>query len=78
MDRTRLGERLKLARVRKGMSQMDLVVALEEQGVHLNQSAIGKIERGERNLYVHQLVALVHALDISLDWVVYGGEINVR
>ncbi|WP_347332737.1 helix-turn-helix domain-containing protein [Marinimicrobium locisalis] len=77
MDRKRLGERLKIARVRKGMSQMDLVVALEEHGVRLNQSAIGKVERGERNLYVHQLVALVHVLEISLDWAVYGGELSV-
>ncbi|MGD8175149.1 helix-turn-helix domain-containing protein [Marinimicrobium sp. ARAG 43.8] len=78
MNRTLLGERLKIARIRQGMSQMDLVVALEEQGISLSQSAIGKLERGERNLYVHQLVALVRVLNVSLDWVVYGGDLPVR
>ncbi|MDO3383306.1 helix-turn-helix domain-containing protein [Gilvimarinus algae] len=78
MERQLLGERLRIARARQRMSQLDLVIALEERGLTLTQSTIGKIERGERNLYVHQLVALAETLDISLDWAIYGGELDVK
>lgn len=77
MDKKQLGERLKIARVRKSMTQLDVAVALEEYGVVLNQTAIGKIERGERNLYVHQLVPLLEILDISFEWLIKGGELHI-
>lgn len=77
VDKKQLGERLKIARIRKSMTQLDVAVALEEYGVVLNQTAIGKIERGERNLYVHQLVPLLEILDISFEWLIKGGELHI-
>lgn len=77
MDYTQLGERLRIARQRKNMSQIDVAVALEEFGIQLNQTAIGKIERGERNIYLHHFVALLDVLDISYDWAINGGDINI-
>ena len=77
MDNKQFGERLRIARLRQNMTQMDVAVALEEFGITLNQTAIGKIERGDRNLYVHQLVALTKILDVSIEWVVYGGSLTI-
>lgn len=77
MDKKQFGERLRVARVRQGMTQLDVAVALEEYGIVLNQTAIGKLERGERNLYVHQLVPLLEILDISFDWLINGGELHI-
>lgn len=77
MDKKQYGERLKIARIRKNLRQVDVAVALEEYGVELNQSAIGKIERGERGLYVHELAAFVEVLEVSPDWVLEGGELKI-
>lgn len=77
MDKIQLGERLRIARQRKGMRQIDISIALEEHGIAMNQSAIGKIERGERNIYVHELAALVEILDVSIEWVIKGGELKI-
>lgn len=77
LDRKQLGERLRIARQRKGMSQLDLSLALEEQDIKLNQTAIGKIERGERNMYVHQLVAFADILEVSVNWMLEGGDITI-
>lgn len=77
MDKKQFGERLKIARQRKSLRQIDISIALEEYDINMNQSAIGKIERGERNLYVHELAALAEILDVSLDWVIKGGELKI-
>ena len=55
----------------------DVSVELEEYGIDINQSAIGKIERGERNLYVQELAALAEILDVSVEWILKGGELNI-
>jgi len=77
MDKRQYGERLKIARLRKHMRQLDVTIALQEYGIDLNQTTIGKIERGERNLYVHELAAFIEVFDVSADWVIKGGELNI-
>ena len=77
MNKKQLGERLKIARSRKNLRQVDVSVELEEYGIDINQSAIGKIERGERNLYVQELAALAEILDVSVEWILKGGELNI-
>ncbi len=59
------------------MKQVDLAVALEDYDIHLNQTAIGKIEMGKRNLYVHELDAFSKILEVSLEWIVKGGELKI-
>jgi len=77
MDKRQYGERLKIARLRKNMRQLDVTIALQEYGIDLNQTTIGKIERGTRNLYVHELAAFIEVFDVSADWVIKGGELNI-
>ena len=57
-----LGFSIKLARVRKELSQEELA---ELAGLH--RTYIGMVERAERNITVINLVQIAKALDISLD-----------
>ena len=57
-----LGLSIKLARVRKDLSQEELA---ELAGLH--RTYIGMVERAERNITVINLVQIAKALDVSLD-----------
>ena len=57
-----LGLSIKLARVRKELSQEELA---ELAGLH--RTYIGMVERAERSITVINLVQIAKALDISLD-----------
>jgi hypothetical protein len=57
-----LGLSIKLARVRKGLSQEELA---ELAGLH--RTYIGMVERAERNITVINLVQIAKALDVSID-----------
>ena len=57
-----LGLSIKLARVRKGLSQEELA---ELAGLH--RTYIGMVERAERNITVINLIQIAKALDVSLD-----------
>jgi transcriptional regulator with XRE-family HTH domain len=58
---TKLGQRIRLFRKQKGMSQENLA---EATGLH--RTYIGGIERGERNVSMINLAQIAKALDISL------------
>lgn len=77
MNKDQFGKRIKIARLRKNMRQIDVATALHEFDLEINQSTLGKIERGERNMYVYELVALIEILDVSLEWVINGGELDI-
>lgn len=77
MSKKQYGERLRIARQRKNMRQIDLSTALEEYNIEINQSAIGKIERGQRNLNVQELAAIAEILEVSVEWIVKGGELKI-
>ena len=57
-----LGLSIKLARVRKDLSQEELA---ELAGLH--RTYIGMVERAERNITVINLVQIAKALDVSID-----------
>lgn len=57
-----LGLSIKLARVRKGLSQEELA-----ELANLHRTYIGMVERAERNITVINLIQIAKALDISLD-----------
>ena len=77
MDKNLYGDRIRIARQRNNLRQIDLSTALEEYGIQINQSAIGKIERGERNINVQELAAIAEILDVSVEWIVKGGELKI-
>jgi transcriptional regulator with XRE-family HTH domain len=58
--------RLQEAReARGGMSQRDLAARLADIGYRLSQSAITRIERGERKVSLGEAIALAAALDVA-------------
>lgn len=77
MANNQYGERIRFARQRKNMRQIDAATALEEYGIEINQSAIGKIERGERNVNVQELATMAEVLEVSVEWFVKGGELKI-
>ena len=67
------GERIKLARVKNRMTQIDLAAALEtDYNIVLDGSRIGKIERGERCLYDYELLAFSEILSVPVNWLLKG------
>ena len=60
-----LGERLALARKNKGLTQMDLAVAL---GDRYTQSMISVVENGRSILLLEGAIRAAKELDVSLDW----------
>lgn len=77
MTKKQYGERIRFVRQIKNIRQIDVSTALEEYGIEISQSAIGKIERGERNLNVQELAAIAEILDVSVEWIVKGGELKI-
>lgn len=71
------GPRIKLARQRLGMAQVDLSAALESFGVSIPRSTIARIERGERNVFDYEVVALAQALEVDVRYLLLGGELKV-
>ena len=69
-DKNLIGPRLRLARLMKKpvVRQKDLLARLEINGLHLSDSAISKIESGNRSVNDFELVALADALNVSVMW----------
>jgi hypothetical protein len=59
------------------MKQIDVSVALEDYKIVLNQTAIGKIERGERNIFNFELPAFSEILEVSVEWLLKGGDLKI-
>ena len=78
IDKTQYGKRLRIARQRLQMRQIDLVVALEDYGLMLDQSIIGKIEQGKRTMAVVELAAFAQILEVSVEWLVNGGTLEIQ
>jgi transcriptional regulator with XRE-family HTH domain len=57
----RLGRRVRTLRQLRGMSQEDLSLECE-----LNQTYISGIERGRRNVTIHNLRVVAHALKVTM------------
>lgn len=77
MEKNICGDRIKIARSRKKMKQIDVAVGLEEHNIMLNQTAIGKIERSERYLHDYEVLALSTVLGVSVEWLLKGGDLKV-
>ena len=58
------GERVRRARERAGLSQEQLAVRLQLDGLGLTQKAISRMETGERVVADYELVHLARALEV--------------
>ncbi len=57
--------RMREARLARRLTQRDLVDALAEVGLDMNQTGITRIEGGARGITLHEAIAIAAALDIA-------------
>ena len=69
-----IGERLRIARRKSGLSLRDLATRMDDQITHV---AIGKYERDEMMPSSTMLVALADALDVSLEFLASPMEVSL-
>ncbi len=69
-----VGARVRLARLKFNppVSQDDLSSRLERQGIQMTQTAISKLESGNRAVLDYEVIALAKVLRVSVEWLLQG------
>ncbi len=62
-----VGERVKAARKRLGITQEDLAARLQTRGVMIERDSLSRIEIGTRFVADYELVALCDSLGVTAD-----------
>ena len=62
------GERIRMARVIKHLSQSDLAARMQLKGVILERNAVSRIETRERFVTDYELMVFAEVLDVSVEW----------
>ena len=62
------GERVRLARKRKGLSQEQLAARMQLAGHSITQKAVSRLESGERVVPDYEVPLLARALEVSPLW----------
>ena len=62
------GEKIKLARKKKRITQRDLAARLQTQGITIERDSISRIEIGTRFVTDYELQILATTLDVSMEW----------
>ena len=63
----KVGQRIKLLREQRGMTQDLLAAKLQIMGCDITRSAVAKIEVGQRHLYPDELILIKRILGVSFD-----------
>ena len=63
----RVGERVRRAREKKGLTQAQLAARLQVRGCDLTRSALAKIEAGQRHVYAREIKVLKEVLGVTFD-----------
>jgi len=76
IKRNVIGSRLRKARkaAKPPITQLDLVARLQLLGVSIDQSAISKIEAGQRPVFDYELAALAKALKVPVTYFFENAE----
>ena len=62
------GDRIRLARLGKRLSQTDLARMLQLQGVPAERDIISRMEMGDRLVTDYEVVTIAEVLDVSVVW----------
>ncbi|MFR8974781.1 MAG: helix-turn-helix domain-containing protein [Eubacteriales bacterium] len=68
------GNQIRLARVRRRMSQSDLAAKMQVEGVILERDSISRIEIGTRFVTDYELLTFAKVLNTDIDWLLTDGE----
>lgn len=72
------GLTLRLRRTQLGLSQEQVRARMEVTQVHISRSHYGRTELGDNIFRASEIIALVHALDVSCFWLLFGDEAGQR
>ena len=74
-DRKNLsGRKIQFARKRLGLSQENLAVRLQTEGVSLERDSLSRIETGSRFVADYELKAFAKVLEVPVDWLLDENE----
>jgi len=70
------GKRVKLARIEKDMTQVDLAAALNvDCGIDISATGVSYLENGERFVKDFEIIALAEVLDKHPMWLLFGDKV---
>lgn len=69
------GERVKVARVVRSMTQDDLAREVNLQGMDMTKIIVSRIESNQRHVCDAELKMLAKVLGVSMEWLCGDGEI---
>ena len=70
------GKRVKLARVEKDMTQLDLAIALNmDHDIEISSTGISDLENGQRFVKDFEIIALAEVLDKHPMWLLFGDKV---
>lgn len=64
------GNHIKEARIAKKMSQSDLAVKLQVEGIVIERDSISRMELGRRFVTDYELKILARILDVDIEWLI--------
>ncbi len=62
------GQRVRMARVAKSLTQADLAARLQTEGIVIERDSVSRIEIGTRFVADYELKKLSEILGVSVDW----------
>lgn len=62
------GDRIKLARCMRKVSQSDLAARLQVNGIIIERDSISRMEIGTRFVADYELMIIAKVLDVSVEW----------
>lgn len=68
------GDRVRLMRVKRRLTQAELAAKVQTTGVILEQDAISRIESGSRMVQDYELRAMAEVLGVTADWLMDDKE----
>ena len=63
-----VGERIKIARLNKNLSQMQLAAKMQIENVSIEQKSLSRIEKGERFVADYELLIFAKILNVDVNW----------
>ena len=63
-----VGERIKIARTKKNLSQGQLAAQMQIENVNIEQKSLSRIEKGERFVADYELLIFSQILNVDVNW----------
>ena len=67
-----VGERIKIARLKKHLSQEQLSAQMQVENVNIEQKSLSRIEKGERFVADYELLFFSQILNVDVNWLLTG------